>query len=66
MSVPAFLGVAIGGILTLPILVTVGGFPGSLISLLIYGFAIMEAWKLTRATRLELTGPFRMGEAAAA
>jgi hypothetical protein len=25
---------------------------------------MLEAWKLTRATKLELTGPFRVGGAA--
>jgi hypothetical protein len=62
----AGLGIALGGVLTLPVLATIGGFPGSLISLLIYGFAIMEAWKLTRAATLVLTGPFRVGGAAPA
>lgn len=59
-------GVAIGAILTLPVLLIVGGFPGSVISILIYGFAMMEAWKLTKVARLEFSGPFRVGLADAA
>jgi hypothetical protein len=62
----AAIGIAIGGILTLPVLMTIGGLPGSLLSLLIYSFAILEAGKLTRASRLELAGPFRVGGAPAA
>jgi hypothetical protein len=66
LGILALLGIALAGIFTLPVLLTIGGLPGSLISLLIYGFAIMEAWKLTRASKLELTGPFRVGGAAPA
>jgi hypothetical protein len=66
LGILAVLGIALAGILTLPVLLTIGGLPGSLISLLIYGFAIMEAWKLNRAAKLELTGPFRVGGAAPA
>lgn len=66
LGILAILGIAVVGIFTLPVLATVGGLPGSLISLLIYGFAIMEAWKLNRVHRLELTGPFRVGGTAPA
>lgn len=57
---------SIYAVFTLPVLSTIGDLPGGLISLLIYAFAIMEAWKLTRAARLELTGPFKVGGAAKA
>jgi hypothetical protein len=66
LGVLTVLGIALVGVFTLPVLATIGGFPGSLISILIYGFAIMEAWKLTRAAKLVLTGPFRVGGAAPA
>jgi hypothetical protein len=54
------------GILTLPVIATVGGLPGSLISLLIYAFAILQAWRMTGAARLEITGPFKVGGTASA
>ena len=59
-SILVLLGIAIAGIVTLPVIVTIGGLPGSLISLLIYAFAIIEAWKLAREVRLPIEGPFRM------
>lgn len=59
-------GIGIAAIFTLPVLLVVGGFPGSVISILIYGFAIMQAWKLTQAARLDLAGPFRVGATEAA
>lgn len=54
------------GILTLPVIATVGGLPGSLISLLIYSFAIMQAWRMTGSARIEIAGPFQVGGAAPA
>ena len=59
-------GVVLVGVLTLPVIVTVGGLPGSLISLLIYGFAILQAWRMTAAHTLSLEGPFQVGGAAPA
>lgn len=54
-------GVLLLGILTLPVVISVGGLPGSLISLLIYGFAIVQAWRLTASATVAFTGPFRVG-----
>jgi hypothetical protein len=60
------MAVIVVGILTLPVIATVGGLPGSLISLLIYSFAIMQAWRMTGSARLEITGPFQVGGTAPA
>lgn len=56
-------GMLLFGILTLPVIVTVGGLPGSLIGLLIYGFAILQAWRMTAAHKVVVEGPFRIGGA---
>ena len=52
-------GLMVWSILTLPVLVL--GDSGSIISVLIYGFALLQAWKLTAATRIEIGGPFQVG-----
>jgi len=54
-------GVLLVGVLTLPVIVTVGGLPGSLIGLLIYGFAILQAWRMTTAHEVSFEGPFQIG-----
>ena len=51
---------------TLPLLVVKGAFPGSLISILIYGFAILQAWRMTASRELAISGPFRVAAAPAA
>ena len=43
-----------------------GGFPGSLISILIYGFALLQAWRMTASRELVISGPFKVGTAGAA
>ena len=54
-------GVLLLGVLTLPVIVSVGGLPGSVISLAIYGFAILQAWRLTASVTVAFAGPFRVG-----
>ena len=57
---------AMGGLLfallILPVQIIIGDLPGGLISLIIYAIAFMHAWKLTQATEIVITGPFRVGE----
>jgi hypothetical protein len=55
------IGVLLLGILTLPVIVTVGGLPGSVISLAIYGFAVVQAWRLAASVTVAFAGPFRVG-----
>lgn len=57
------LGVLLLGVLTLPVIVSIGGLPGSVISLAIYGFAIVQAWRLTASVCVAFAGPFRVGGA---
>lgn len=58
-------GLAIAGIFTLPVLsIFSDGF--NFIGLIIYGIALLQAWKNTQAARLPIQGPFQVGGAAPA
>jgi hypothetical protein len=50
-----------GFVLALPIMVVVGSLPGGLISGAIIAFGMMQAWKMTMAPVLSVTGPYRVG-----
>lgn len=50
----------------LPIYVVLGSLPGGLISALIIGFGMVQAWQLTGTPALDIQGPFRVGNAPAA
>ena len=69
-AAPASLGVAgvalgIGGgllfVILLPILVIFGSMPSGLISALIIAIGMHQAWNMTRALDLNITGPFKVG-----
>lgn len=49
----------------LPVYVILGSLPGGLISALIIGFGMVQAWQLTAAPVLDIEGPFRVGNAPA-
>ena len=61
--------IAIGALLalslTLPVLAAFGSMPGGLISLAIVAFGMQQAWRMTGAPRLVITGPYRIVRAAA-
>ncbi len=48
-------------IAALPILVIVGSFPSGLISAAIIFFGMKQAWRMTAAAALEISGPYRVG-----
>ena len=50
----------------LPVYVVLGSLPGGLISALIIGFGMVQAWQLTGTPALDIQGPFRVGNAPAA
>jgi len=50
----------------LPVLVIAGSMPGGLISGAIIVFGMMQAWKMTGAPVVTVTGPYRIGAAPAA
>jgi hypothetical protein len=61
--------VFVGGffmIFALPVLAVFGSLPSGLISALIIGFGMHQAWKMTGAHVANITGPYRVGDAAAA
>jgi hypothetical protein len=49
--------------LALPVYVILGSLPGGLISALIIGFGMMQAWQLTGTPAMDIQGPFRVGTA---
>jgi hypothetical protein len=44
----------------LPVLTVISSLPGGLISAVIIGFGMQQAWKMTGAPQLAITGPFRV------
>jgi hypothetical protein len=50
-----------GFVVALPVMVIAGGFPASLISAAIIFFGMHQAWRMTGAPRLQITGPYRVG-----
>lgn len=59
------LGALLSAVL-LPVFVIMGSLPGGLISALIIGFGMLQAWQLTGTPTLHIQGPFRVGNAPAA
>jgi hypothetical protein len=47
----------------LPVLVVFNSLPGGLLSAAIIGFGMHQAWRMTAAPHLTITGPFRVGTA---
>lgn len=48
-------------IFALPVMVVMGSLPSGLISALIIGFGILQAWRMTDGTTVAITGPYRVG-----
>ena len=46
--------------LALPVLVVIGSLPGGLLSAAIIAFGMLQAWRMTGAPRLVVTGPYRI------
>ena len=49
----------------LPVLVIAGSMPGGVISAAIIGFGMMQAWKMTAAPAVTVSGPYRLATPAA-
>ena len=60
------LGATLLIIFVLPVMVVLGTLPSGIISALIIGFGIRQAWRMTDGTTLTITGPYKVGAAAAA
>lgn len=48
-------------VVALPVIVVANGLPASLISAAIIFFSLQQAWRMTGAPRLRITGPYRVG-----
>ena len=48
--------------LALPVIVVVSSLPSGLISALIIGIGMRQAWTMTRAADLTIAGPFKVGQ----
>jgi hypothetical protein len=55
-----------GILLALPIMAALGSMPGGLLSILIIGFGLRQAWTITVASNTDVTGPHAIGGEAAA
>jgi hypothetical protein len=51
---------------TLPVLVVLGSLPSGLISALIIGIGLRQAWHMTATPRLNISGPYKVGAGPAA
>jgi hypothetical protein len=49
----------------LPVLAVAGSMPGGIISAAIIGFGMMQAWKMTAAPAVTVSGPYRLATRAA-
>ncbi len=56
VGIPLLIGFA----LTLPVLLVVGSMPSGLISALIMGVGLLQAWSSTAAPEVPVMGPFRL------
>jgi len=61
MNLPLALAILIGISFALPVLTVVGSLPGGLISAAIIAFGMMQAWRMTGAPHVVITGPYRIG-----
>lgn len=52
--------------LALPVISIAGSLPGGLISAAIIAFGMQQAWRMTGAPQLQISGPYRIGPAPAA
>ena len=61
LGLPLALAALVGLTLALPVLIVVGSLPSGLISGAIIMFGMMQAWRMTAAPQLQITGPYRIG-----
>jgi hypothetical protein len=52
--------------LALPVLVVAGSMPGGLISAAIIAFGMHQAWRMTAALQVQITGPYRIASSSVA
>ena len=64
INIPMVLAILVGFSLALPVLIVFGSLPGGLLSALIIGIGMRQAWQLTAVPPLRISGPYRIAAAA--
>jgi hypothetical protein len=64
INIPMVLAILVGFSLALPVLVVFGSLPGGLLSALIIGIGMRQAWQMTAVPPLQISGPYRIAAAA--
>jgi hypothetical protein len=64
INIPVVLTILLGFSLALPVLVVFGSLPGGLLSALIIGIGMRQAWQMTGVPPLQISGPYRIAAAA--
>jgi len=60
MNIPLVLAILVGFSLALPVLVVFGSLPGGVLSALIIGIGMRQAWHMTAVPPLQISGPYRV------
>ena len=60
VSIPMMVAFLVGFSLALPVLVVFGSLPGGLLSALIIGIGMRQAWQMTGVPPLQISGPYRI------
>jgi len=63
INIPVMLAILLGFALALPVLVVFGSLPGGLLSALIIGIGMRQAWQMTGVPPLQISGPYRIAAA---
>jgi hypothetical protein len=63
VNLPLALGILFGFSLALPVLAVISSLPGGLISAAIIAFGMQQAWRMTGAPPLQISGPYRIAAA---
>jgi Flp pilus assembly protein TadB len=64
INIPVVLAILLGFSVVLPVLVVFGSLPGGLLSALIIGIGMRQAWQMTGVPTLQISGPYRIATAA--
>jgi len=64
INIPMVLAILVGFSLALPVLIVFGSLPGGLLSALIIGIGMRQAWQMTAVPPLQISGPYRIAAAA--
>jgi hypothetical protein len=62
-TIPMFLILTAAFPFALPVLIVASSLPGSLISAAIIAFGMQQAWRMTAAPQIVITGPYRISAA---